>query len=70
MDRYPYQLTGGRMPCYLIEKGSIDIAMVNPYMIHEWDASLKNYRNEVIMDWFFTQNLPDRDYLPKKYSFM
>lgn len=57
-------------PCYLIKKGSIDIAMVNPWMIHEWDASLKNYRNEVIMDWFFTQDLPDRDYLPEMLACM
>lgn len=57
-------------PCYLIKKNDIDIAMVNPWMIHEWDSNLKNYRNEVLMDWFFSPNLPERGYMPEMLAHM
>lgn len=52
-------------PCYILKKGDIEIAMVNPWMIHDWDEEMKNWRNEIVMDWFFIQDLPKRDYLPE-----
>lgn len=57
-------------PCYLMKKGDIEVAMVNPWMVHEWDKSMNNYRNEILMDWFFSPNLPDRDYLPEMLACM
>lgn len=57
-------------PCYMLKKGDIEVAMVNPWMIHEWDAGLGNYRNEVLVDWFFSPSLPKRDYLPEMLACM
>lgn len=57
-------------PCYLLKKGNLDVAMVNPWMIHEYDENYKNYRNEVFLDWFFAPGLPKRDYLPEMLSCM
>lgn len=57
-------------PCYLLKKGDIDIAMVNPWMIHEYGADIKNYRNEIIIDWFFSPKMPKRDYLPEMLSYL
>lgn len=57
-------------PCYLLKKGSIEIAMVNPWMIHEYGADIKNYRNEIMMDWFFSPKLPKRDYLPEMLAYL
>ncbi len=57
-------------PCYLLKKGSIEVAMVNPWLIHEYDSSIGNYRNEILMDWFFSPSLPERDYLPEMLSYL
>lgn len=57
-------------PCYLLKKGDIEVAMVNPWMIHEWDDDIKNYRNEILLDWYFHSSLPDRDYLPDMLAHM
>ena len=57
-------------PCYLFKKGDIEVAMANPWMIHEWDDHIKNYRNEIIIDWFFSPSLPERDYLPEMLEYM
>lgn len=62
--------SGFSAPCYLLKKGDIEIAMANPWMVHEWDAGLENYRNEIIMDWFFSPDLPERDYLPEMLAWM
>lgn len=51
-------------PCYLLKKGDIEVAMVNPWMIHEWGDDIKNYRNEIFIDWFFAPGLPQKDYIP------
>lgn len=57
-------------PCYLLKKGDIQVAMANPWMIHEYDRDLKTYRNEILIDWFFHPGLPERDYLPEMLSWM
>lgn len=57
-------------PYYLLKKGDIEIAMANPWMVHEWDETLGNYRNEIMMDWFFKQDLPKRDYLPEMLAYV
>lgn len=51
-------------PCYLLKKGGIEVAMVNPWMMHRYDEGIGNYRNEIGMDWFFSPKLPQRDYMP------
>ncbi len=57
-------------PCYLLKKGDIELAMANPWLVHEWDEDINNYRNEIIIDWFFMPSLPNRDYLPEMLSGM
>lgn len=57
-------------PCYLMKKGDIELAMVNPWMIHEWDEGMKGYRNEILVDVFFSPSLPDKDYLPEMLAWM
>ena len=57
-------------PCYLMKKGDIEMAMVNPWMIHQWDESLKGHRNEIMVDMFFHPDLPDKGYLPKALACM
>lgn len=56
-------------PYYMMKKGDIEVAMANPWMIHQWDEALGNYRNEIIMDWFYGQELPKRDYLPEMLAY-
>lgn len=57
-------------PCYLLKKGNIEVAMVNPWMIHEYGEDIGNYRNEILIDWFFSPKLPGRDYLPEMLAYM
>ncbi len=52
------------VPCYLLKKGDTEVAMVNPWMVHEWDEKMGNYRNEIMIDCFFAPKLPDKDYVP------
>lgn len=52
-------------PCYLLKRGDKEIAMVCPWMAHEWDKSVKKYRNNIMFDWYFSPNLPKKDYVPK-----
>lgn len=57
-------------PCYLMKKGDLDVAVCNPWMIHQWDEEEKNYTNEVILDWFFSPALKKKDYLPETLSYV
>ena len=57
-------------PYYILKKGDIEVAMANPWMIHQWDEEMHTYRNEIIMDWFYKQDLPKRDYLPEMLAYV
>lgn len=52
-------------PCYLLKKADKDIAMVCPWIVHEWNEEIGNYYNSIIFDWYFSPDLPDKDYIPK-----
>ena len=67
MVKHPAEL---RTPCYLLTKGSLEVAVCDPWIVHEWDEEEQNYRNEIIVDWFFSPDLPKRDYLPETLSYM
>lgn len=58
---HPSQLPA---PCYRIRKGNRELAVVLPWMLHKYDQTMKTYRNEIFFDWYFSPDLPDKEYLP------
>lgn len=57
-------------PCFMLKKGDIEVAMVNPWLCREWDDKMKTYNNTVCIDWFFAPALPKRDYLPEMLQYL
>lgn len=57
-------------PCFMLKKGDVEVAMVNPWLRREWDDEVKTYNNTVCVDWFFAPTLPKRDYLPEMLQYL
>lgn len=57
-------------PCYLLKKGDIEVAMVNPHIYHEWIEEEKAYANTVLIDWFFSSEMPKKDTIPDMLAYM
>ena len=53
-----------KAPCYILKKGDIELAMIEPYLKRTWETEFKAYDNSVCINWFFSPDMPDRDYLP------
>ncbi len=53
-----------RAPCYIFRKGDTDLAMVCPYIIHEWNDEMDAYFNQIVFEWYFSPKLPDKEYIP------
>lgn len=57
-------------PAFMLKKGDIEIALVNPWLSRDWDSEKQLYYNTVKIDWFFSPKMPDRGYLPQMLAYM
>lgn len=58
-----------KTPAFMLKKGDIKVALVNPWIFREWDDEKKLYYNTVKIDWFFSPKIPDKNYIPEMLAY-